>query len=73
MRIALKSRWVLPILMIGLVILTIEPPILASNQSLAEATSGTEPGATGLDLAVIDFEAPVEAAAAFDDTAYGTY
>jgi hypothetical protein len=73
MRMILKTRWLLPILMVGLAILAIEPPIWASDQTLAEVTSGTEPTATGLDLAVIDVEAPAEPEAAFDDTAHGTY
>jgi hypothetical protein len=73
MRIILKTRWLLPILMVGLVILTIEPPIQASDQSLAEVTSGTEPTETGLDLAMIEAEAPAEAEATFDNTAFGTY
>lgn len=73
MRVVFRTRWLLPILMVGVAILAIEPPIWASNQSLAEATSGTEPMATGLDLAMIEVEAPAEAEAAFDDTAYGTY
>jgi hypothetical protein len=73
MRLILKTRWLLPILMVGLAILAIEPPIWASDQTLVEVTSGTEPTATGLDLALIDAEAPAESEAAFDDTAYGTY
>jgi hypothetical protein len=73
MRVVFKTRWLLPILMVGLAILAIEPPIWASDQSLAEVNTGTEPTATGLDLAVIDAEAPAEPETEFDDTAFGTY
>ena len=73
MRVVLKTKWLLPILMVGLLILAVESPTVASDQSLAEVTSGTDPAATGLDLAVIEVEAPAEAEATFDSTAFGTY
>jgi hypothetical protein len=73
MKIVVKTRWLLPILMIGLAILAIEPSISASDQSLTDATLATEGTASGLEPATPKAETSEATQAQFDDTALGTY
>ncbi len=67
MIIRVKTKWLLPVLIIGLAILVLmEPPISASEQSLADTDSAT--GA-----AAAKAEASVAPEAKLDNTAFGTY
>jgi hypothetical protein len=69
-----KTRWLLPILMIGLAILVVvEPPISASDQSLTDVMPATETAVASLEPAMPNAETSEATQAQFDDTALGTY
>jgi hypothetical protein len=69
-----KTRWLLPILMIGLAILVvIEPPISASDQSLTDVMSATEAAVAGLEPAMPKAETSEAPHAQLEDAALGTY
>jgi hypothetical protein len=80
MKSVLKPRWLLPILVVGLAILVvIDRPTSASDQSLAMVTA--EPEATAAKLepvaasaaSVASTPTPEAVQEEFDDTACGTY
>ena len=73
MRIAIKTRWLIPILMVGLFILALEPPTLASNQAPADAMPAPEATPAGLEPAMAEAETTEATQAEFDDTTCGTY
>ena len=73
MKILLKTKWLLPILIVGLAILVVvQSPSSASDQSLAEAELSTE-AAAELEPVAASPEGPEAPEAEFDDTAHGTY
>jgi hypothetical protein len=74
MRIMKKTRWLLPVLIIGLAALVvIEPSISASDRPLPDATLGTEGMATGLEPATANAETPGAKEAESHEADLGTY
>ena len=73
MKIFVKTKWLLPILIVGLaILLVVQSPSSASDQSLAEAELSTK-AAGELELVAASPEGPEAPEAEFDDTAHGTY
>ena len=74
MKISVKTKWLLPIFIVGLAILVVvQSPSSASDQSLAEVELSTETTASVLQPVVVSSEGPEAPDAEFDDSAHGTY
>ena len=73
MRTLVKTKWLLPILIVGLAILVVvQSPSSASNQVLVGAELSTEAAAEMKPVAAGP-EGPEAPEAEFDDSAHGTY
>lgn len=66
----IKTRWLFPIFILGLTVLTIEFPISGADRSLADTSSATESMVTE---SLIKAETQEEPQTEFDDTTCGTY
>ena len=74
MRTLVKTKWLLPILIVGLAILVVvQSPSSASDRSLVEAEISTETTASVLEPVVVRPEGPEAPEAEFDDSTHGTY
>ena len=74
MKTFVKTKWLLPILMVGLAVLVVvQSPSSASDQSLAVAELSTETTAAALEPVAASPEGPEAPEAEFDDSAHGTY
>ena len=74
MRTLVKTKWLLSILIVGLAVLVVvQSPSAASDQSPAEVELSTETIATVLQPVVVSSEGPEAPEAEFDDSAHGTY
>ena len=73
MRTLVKTKWLLPILIVGLgILVVVQSPSSASDQSLAEAELSTE-AAAELESVAANPEGPEAPEAEFDDSTHGTY
>jgi len=69
----LKTRWLLPLLIVGLAVLTVQAPAPPPPLSLAGVSSAAETEAIGLESVVPQAAATGPTQAAPDSAANGTY